>query len=69
MAVVTPTDRPKSVRNRFLIELFLVLFVLSLCLFDISVGVGAFVIGLDQIFLSFRFRFRCVASDASSLLR
>ena len=25
------------------------LFVLSLCLFDISVGVGAFVIGLSQI--------------------
>ena len=26
------------------------LFVLSLCPFDISVGVGAFVIGLSQIF-------------------
>ena len=33
-----------------LIELFCVaLFVLSLCPFDISVGVGAFVIGLGQI--------------------
>ena len=49
MAVVTPTDRPKSVRNRRVIELFVALFVLSLCLFDISVGVGAFVIGLSQI--------------------
>ena len=50
VAVVTPTDRPKSVRNRCLIELFFVaLFVLSLCPFDISVGVGAFVIGLSQI--------------------
>ena len=50
VAVVTPTDRPKSVRNRCLIELFFVaLFVFSLCPFDISVGVGAFVIGLSQI--------------------
>ena len=55
MAVVTPTDRPKSVRNRCVIELFVALFVLSLCPFDISVVIGAFVIGLSQIssFLSF----------------
>ena len=55
VAAVTPTDRPKSVRNRCLIELFVALFVLSLCPFDISVGVGAFVTGLGQIssFLSF----------------
>ena len=45
MAVVTPTDRPKSVRNCCLIELFVALFVLSLCPFDISVGLGAYVIG------------------------
>ena len=49
VAVVTPTDRPKSVRNCCLIELFVALFVLSLCPFDISVGVGAFVTGLGQI--------------------
>ena len=49
MAVVTPTDRPKSVHNRCLIERFVALFVLSLCPFDISVCVGAFVIGLSQI--------------------
>ena len=49
VAVVTPTDRPKSVRNRCLIDFFVALFVLSLCPFDISVGVGAFVIGLSQI--------------------
>ena len=49
VAVVTPTDRPKSVRNRCLTDLFVALFVLSLCPFDISVGVGAFVIGLSQI--------------------
>ena len=55
VALVTPTDRPKSVRNCCLIELFVALFVLSFCPFDISVGVGAFVIGLGQIssFLSF----------------
>ena len=49
VVVVTPTDRPKSVRNCYLIELFVALFVLSLCHFDISVGVGAFVKGLGQI--------------------
>ena len=49
VAVVTPTDRPKSVRNRCVIELFVALFVLALCPFDISVGVGAFVIGMSQI--------------------
>ena len=49
VTVVTPTDRPKSVRNRCVIELFMALFVLSLCPFDISVGVGAFVIKLSQI--------------------
>ena len=52
VALVTPTDRPKSVGNRCLIELIVALFVFSLCPFDISVGVGAFVIGLSEIFLS-----------------
>ena len=42
-------ETPKSVRNRCLIELFVALFLLSLCPFDISDGVGAFVIGLGQI--------------------
>ena len=49
VAIFTPTDRPKSFRNRSVIELFVALFVLSLCPFDISVGVAAFVIGLSQI--------------------
>ena len=40
MTVVTPTDRPKSVRNRCEIELFVALFVFSLCAVGISVGVG-----------------------------
>ena len=48
-AVVTPIDRPKPVGNRCVIELFVALFVLSFCPFDISVGVCAFVIGLSQI--------------------
>ena len=42
MAVVTQADRLKSVRNRCVIELFVALFVLSPCPFDISVGEGAF---------------------------
>ena len=49
MAIVTPTDRPTSVRNRCVIEVFGGVFVLSRCLLDFSVGVGAFVIGLSQI--------------------
>ena len=49
MAVVTPTSRPKSVCTRCVIELFLALFVLSLCPYDISVGVLDFVIGLSEI--------------------
>ena len=47
VAVVTPTDRPKSVRNCCLIELFCgVVCVVTLPF--ISVGVWAFVIGLGQ---------------------
>ena len=49
VAVVTPTDRPKSVRNRCEMEVFGGVFVLSRCFSDFSVGVGAFVIGLSQI--------------------
>ena len=48
VAIVTPTDRPKSVRNRSVIKLFCGV-VLSFCPFEISVDVGAFVIGLSQI--------------------
>ena len=57
VALVTPTDRPKSVCNRCLIELFCGVVCVVTCPFDISVGVGAFVIGLGQIFsfLSFVF--------------
>ena len=37
--VVTQTDRPKSARNRCVIELLVAFVVLSICPFDISVGV------------------------------
>ena len=46
MAVVTPTDRPKLVRNSCVIE---VLVAFLCCHLKFSVDVRAFVIGLDQI--------------------
>ena len=51
VAVVTPTDRPKSVRNLCVFELFCgVACVVTLPgPFDISVGVGVFVIEPNQI--------------------
>ena len=49
MTAVTPTDHPMSVTNRCVIEVFGGVFMLSRCFLDISVGVGAFVIGLSQI--------------------
>ena len=49
MVVVTPTDRPKSVNKCCVIEVFGGVFVLSRCLLDFSVGVGAFVIGMSRI--------------------
>ena len=58
VALVTPTDRPKSVCNCCLIELFCGVVCVVTCPFDISVGVGGFVIGLGQIssFLSLRYK-------------
>ena len=55
MTVVTPSDRPKSVRNRCAIDFFGDAFVLSCCPFDISVGIKAFVMGLSQISSFFSF--------------
>ena len=49
MAIITPTDRPKSVRNCCEIEVFVGVFILSRCFFYFSEGVGAFVKGLSQI--------------------
>ena len=57
VAVVTPTDRPMSVRNRCTYNRFFVtLFVLSLHPFDNYVGIGAFVMGLSQISSSFLYK-------------
>ena len=52
MTVDTPTDRPKLVRNRCVIEVLSDVFVLSIgfrifCWY--RVGIGVFVIGLSQI--------------------
>ena len=44
VAVVIPTDRPKSVHNRCVIESFGGVFVLSLWFWGFSVGVIAFVL-------------------------
>ena len=58
MAVDIPTDCPKSVRNRCVIEVFSGIFVLSFCYFVFSVGVRAFVIGLSRI--SSHFSLLCI---------
>ena len=52
MVVVTTTDRPKSVRNRCVIEVLMAFWCCKFC-FEFSVGIGAFVIGLCQISLYF----------------
>ena len=55
MAIVTPPNRPKSVRNRCVVEDFGGVFVLSRCFLNFSVGVGAFVRRLSQISSFFSF--------------
>ena len=47
--LVTPTDRPKSVRNRCVIEVFGGVCVCCPLVFEFSVGIRGFVIGLGQI--------------------
>ena len=50
VAVVTATKRHKSVRKRWVIEVFDgVFFCVDMLPLDFSVGIGAFVIGLSQI--------------------
>ena len=49
VTAVPPTERPKSVCNRCVIEVFDDVFMLSRCFLDFSVSVGAFVIRLSQI--------------------
>ena len=49
VAVVTPTNRPKAVRNLCVIEVLVTFLCLSLCFFGFHGDVMAFVIGLNQI--------------------
>ena len=49
MTAVTPTDRPKSVRNSCVIKVFGGVFMLSRCFLDCSAVVGVFVTGLSHI--------------------
>ena len=55
MTAVTPTDRPKSVRNRCVIKVFGGAFMLSRCFYNCSVGVRTFVTGLSQVSSFFSF--------------
>ena len=49
--VVTPTDRPKSVRNRCVIEFFVEFFCCHFATFVISVRIRTFVMGQSDLFL------------------
>ena len=56
VAVVTPTDRPKSASNRCVIKDFWLRFcVVALLLRFFSVSVGFFLIGLSQAYSFFSF--------------
>ena len=66
MTAVTPTDRPKSVRNSCVIKVFGGVFMLSRWFLDCSVGVGGFVTGLSQI--SSFFSYNQVTSDPDVLI-
>ena len=63
MAIVTPIDRPKSVRNRCVFEVFGDVFVFSRCFLDFSVGEGAFVKGLSQISSFSTYKHNCMQTD------
>ena len=60
MAVLTQTDRPKSVPNCFIIEVFGSILCCQVGCLIFSEGVGAFIIG----FLSF---FSYIQSDSSDV--
>ena len=49
MAIVTPTDRPKSVRNRCVIEVLLAFVCCNVAVWVFLWMQGAFIIGLSQI--------------------
>ena len=70
MAVVPPTDCPKSVRNRCILE-FLVAFLCCQLVFESSVCIRGFVIGLSQIFsffLMYSCRVPCERFDSSVII-
>ena len=52
VVIVTPTDRPKSVRNQCVIEIF-VEFLCCHLVFEFSFGKGAFVIRLSKVSFCF----------------
>ena len=49
VTAVTPTDRPKSVRNYCVIEVFVAFSMLSRYFVEFPVSAAAFVTGLSQI--------------------
>ena len=67
MTVVTPTDRPKSVRNCCVIEMFGGIFVLSIG-FRIFSWYGVFVIELSQISFFFALWLNCSFLNISERL-
>ena len=60
VTAVTPTDRPKSIRNSCVIKVFGGVLMLSRCFLDCSVGVGVFVTGLSQTLMSSFHRHLCL---------
>ena len=68
MAVVTPTGRPKSVRNHCVIEV-LVTFLCCQLVVEFSVGIRIFVIGLSEISFFFssvlKFELRTMLAEIS----
>ena len=58
-----PTERPKSIRKRCVMEDFGGVCMLSLCYFVFSVGVGALVIGLSQISSFFSHCFNVISES------
>ena len=66
MAVVTPTDRPNSVRNRCVIEDFGGVFVLSI--FKFSVGMCFFFYHRTESDLLLSLLFHCLSQPSSSIM-
>ena len=68
LTAVTPTDRPKSVRNCCVIEVFGGVFVCCYDALDFSVGIRAFVLGLSQISSFFSSTKQYASSYPSNIL-